>query len=65
MNVVTIENSFSESAIMLTSLVFGVKVAGKFIVKDVVIDVAAFAIVGAVAAGVDLYNKKKGGSEEA
>ena len=41
------------------------KVAGKFIVKDVVIDVAAFAIVGAVSAGIGLYNKKKGGSEEA
>ena len=41
------------------------KVAGKFIVKDVVIDVAAFAIVGAVSAGFGLYNKKKGGSEEA
>ena len=41
------------------------KLAGKFIAKDVVIDVAAFAIVGGIAAGVNLYNKKKGGSEEA
>ena len=41
------------------------KAAGKFIAKDVVIDVAAFAIVGAVAAGVDHYNKKKGGAKEA
>ena len=42
-----------------------VKAATKFIAKDVVIDLAAFAIVGAVSAGVNLYNKKKGGAEEA
>lgn len=42
-----------------------VKFAGKFIAKDVAIDVAAFTIVGVVAAGVSLYNKKKGGEEEA
>ena len=41
------------------------KEAVKFIAKDVVIDVAAFAIVGGVAAGVNAFNKAKGGDKEA
>ena len=42
-----------------------VKLPGKFIAKDVAIDVASFTIVGEVAAGVSIYNKKKGDEEEA
>lgn len=41
------------------------KEAVKFIAKDVVIDVAAFAIVGGVAVGVNAFNKVKGGEKEA